>query len=418
MSDTIRDSLIRQCVAARRACYVLAASGEDTRSTALRRIADALEEQSDVILAANEKDMLSASDNGVRDTMLDRLRLDKGRIASMANGVRKVASLPDPLGKGEVWRRPNGLDISRVRVPIGVIGIIYEARPNVTADAAALCVKSGNAVVLRGGKAALNSNAAIVSVISDALNEAGLDGECVQLISDSSRDSVNVLLRLNGYVDLLIPRGGAGLIKSVVENSSIPVIETGAGNCHVYVDASADVSMAVDITFNAKCQRPSVCNSAETLLVHRDIASAFLPEVKKALDKKDTQLYGCPITCSIIPCEREATEEDWYEEYNDYKLAIKVVNSVAQAVEHINKYSTKHSESIVTSDMNGASYFTQNVDAAAVYVNASTRFTDGEEFGFGAEIGISTGKLHARGPMGLEEMTTIKYIVHGSGQIR
>ena len=361
----------------------------------------------------------SVTDLGKSQGLLDRLKLTPARIQAMADGLLQVAALDDPVGEVLSMKlRPNGLQIGQKRVPLGVIGMIYEARPNVTADAFGLCFKSGNAVILKGGSDALQSNKAIVQALRTGLLRAGLPEESLQLIEDASRDTTKELMRLNRYIDVLIPRGGAGLIKTVVENSTIPVIETGTGNCHVYVDETADLKMALDIVFNSKTQRIGVCNACESLLVHRKIAEEFLPMLKKRLDEKNVEIRGDEGACAIVPDFVPATEEDWGKEYLDYILSLKIVDSVDEAISHINTYNTGHSESIVTSDYFNAQKFLNEVDAAAVYVNASTRFTDGDEFGFGAEIGISTQKLHARGPMGLKELTTTKYIIYGDGQIR
>ena len=389
------------------------------RDRALLAIADALEQGVDEILAANAEDLAAAAASGMRDSLQDRLRLTPQRVADIAAAVRQVAALPDPVGQIDMGTvRPNGLRIQRVRVPLGVVGIIFEARPNVTADAAALCVKSGNVCVLRGGKEAIRSNMLLTGLMRGALASCGLPEDAIQLIEDTSRDSARAMMELRGCLDVLIPRGGAGLIRSVAENARVPVIETGVGNCHVYVDATADLAMAVKIIDNAKTSRPSVCNAAETLLVHRDIAAQFLPLASKALKEHGTQLRCDPAAGAILPGSAAATEEDCATEYGDYILAVRVVDSLDQALDHIARYSTGHSEAIVTRDYGNAQRFLNEVDAAAVYVNASTRFTDGGEFGFGAEIGISTQKLHARGPMGLRELTTVKYMVYGDGQVR
>jgi len=348
--------------------------------------------------------------------MIDRLTLTEARVKAMAGALRKVASLPDPLGGGSVWNHPNGMRIRKVKVPIGLIAIIYEARPNVTADAAAICIKTGNACVLRGGKEALLSSVAIIRSVKSALAEAGLSPDCVQVVEDTTRESSNRLMTMTGVVDLLIPRGGKSLIRAVVDNARVPVIETGAGNCHAYIETSAGFEMALNIIHNAKTQRPSVCNAIASLLVDASIAADLLPLVQKRLE--GVELRGCEKTPAILPGITLATDEDYYEEYNSFILSVKVVGGIDEAIAHINKYSTKHSDCIVTSDVAMANKFTAGVDSAAVYVNASTRYTDGEEFGFGAEIGISTQKFHARGPMGPEELTTCKYIIEGSGQIR
>ncbi len=390
------------------------------KDDALLAIAKALREHSEEIIKANSIDIKNGEEAGLTVSLLDRLRLDEARIEGMAVGVEQVAALPDPVGRVLDGRTlKNGLKIQKVSVPMGVIGIIYEARPNVTSDAAALCLKAGNAVILRGGKEAINSNTAIMAVMREAVKNVGFPEDCVALVTDTTRQSATELMQLSEYLDVLIPRGGAGLIKSVVNNSKVPVIETGVGNCHVYVDDSADIKMAADIVFNAKTSRPSVCNAIETVLVHKDIADKALPAIKAELDKMNVEIRGCERTKqilgdSIIP----ATEDDYAREFLDYILAIKVVDSIDDAIAHIAKYSSGHSESIVTSDYRNANKFTSCVDSAAVYVNASTRFTDGGEFGLGAEIGISTQKLHARGPMGLNELTSSKYVIHGDGQIR
>lgn len=405
------------CAAARR----LAGATTGNKNDALLAMAAQLESQTDVILAANRQDMERASANGMSQSMLDRLSLSAQRIVGMADGVRQVAMLSDPIGEViDGFRRPNGLKIEKIRVPLGVIGIIYEARPNVTSDAAALCLKAGNAVILRGGKEAIASNTAIAQALRDGLTQAGLPADAVQLILDTSRETATQLMRLNTYLDVLIPRGGAGLIRSVVENATVPVLETGTGNCHIYVDASADIDMACAITVNAKASRPSVCNAAETLLVHEAIAAKALPVLAEGLTKSGVRLHACARSLALMPDVNAlpATEEDWATEYLDYDMAVKVVDSLEDAINHIAQYSTGHSECIVTDSQSAAQLFTEQVDAAAVYVNASTRFTDGGEFGLGAEIGISTQKLHARGPMGLRELTTSKYIVTGNGQIR
>ena len=386
----------------------------------LLAIAKALRENASAIIEANQTDLKNGKEAGLTDSLLDRLRLDEARIEGMAQGVEQVAALPDPIGKVLDGRTlKNGLKIEKVSVPMGVIGIIYEARPNVTSDAAALCLKAGSAVILRGGKEAIHSNRAIMSVMRAAIAGIGFPEDCIALVQDTSRQSATELMQLTDYLDVLIPRGGAGLIRSVVENAKVPVIETGVGNCHVYVDASADIEMAANIIFNAKTSRPSVCNAIETVLVHKDAAAAALPAIKAELDKKQVEIRGCEKTREILgDCVIPATEDDYAREFLDYILAVKVVDSLDDALDHIAKYSTGHSESIVTADYSAAEKFTSCVDSAAVYVNASTRFTDGGEFGLGAEIGISTQKLHARGPMGLNELTSMKFIIKGSGQIR
>ncbi|MDD2955147.1 MAG: glutamate-5-semialdehyde dehydrogenase [Oscillospiraceae bacterium] len=404
---------------AKEASPVLRGASTGQKNAALGEIARALREQCGAVLEANGEDIANARQNGMSAALIDRLTLTRERVFAMAEGVEQIAALPDPIGEVmEGFTRPNGLEIIKKRVPMGVIGIIYEARPNVTVDAAALCLKSGNVCLLRGGKEAIHSNMALAGIMSRAVEKTGLPGDCVLLLEDISRETAAQMMRMNGVLDVLIPRGGAGLIRSVVQNATVPVIETGTGNCHVYVDSSADLEMAEKIIVNAKAQRPSVCNAAETLLVHREVAERFLPAAGEALKKAGVTLYGCPETCRILPGTAAATEEDYATEYLDYKLAVRVVESLDEAIAHIRRYSTGHSEAIVTRDYESSRRFTAQVDSAAVYVNASTRFTDGGEFGFGAEIGISTQKLHARGPMGLREMTTYQYIIKGSGQIR
>lgn len=404
---------------AKTAARALAGAGA-RKDAALLAMADALEAGEAEILEANARDVAAARESGMSESLLDRLSLSAARVAAMARGVREVAAQDDPVGRvigGGV--RPNGLKIEQVRVPLGVIGIIYEARPNVTADAAALCLKAGNAVILRGGREAIESNRAIAEVLRGAAEAAGLPRDSVQLVQDTDRSSAVEMMRLTGYLDVLIPRGGRGLIQSVVQNSHVPVIETGSGNCHVYVDLSANLEMAANIIYNAKTSRPSVCNAIETILVHQGVAERALPMIRERLDEKHVELRGDERTRAIlgggvVP----ATEEDWATEYLDYILAVRVVDSFDEAVDHITRYSSGHSEAIVTESYENARRFTEQVDAAAVYVNASTRFTDGGEFGLGAEIGISTQKLHARGPMGVNELTSTKFIVTGSGQIR
>lgn len=404
---------------AKEAARVLSIAGEK-KNLALQKIAAALMENSAGIREENDKDIENGKAAGLTQSLLDRLRLTPERVESMANGVLEVAALPDPIGtvlSGGTLE--NGLEVTKVRVPLGVIGIIFEARPNVTADAAALCLKSGNAVILRGGKEAIHSNRRIAQVMRAAVKEAELPEDCIQLVQDTTRQSSVEMMGLTDYLDVLIPRGGAGLIKAVVENAHVPVIETGVGNCHVYVDKSAELKMAADIIYNAKTSRPSVCNAIETILLHKDIAEKALPQIKARLDEKQVELRGCERTRkilgdSVVP----ASEDDWYKEYLDFILAVKVVDSMDEAIDHIAKYSSGHSECIITSDYRASREFTARVDSAAVYVNSSTRFTDGAQFGLGAEIGISTQKLHARGPMGLNELTSMKYIIKGDGQIR
>ena len=406
--------------AAKEAARFLALRSEEEKNAALTAMASRLEADMEALLEANQMDLEAGRQNGLTDSLLDRLALSPERIRGMADGMRDVCRLPDPVGEIDYdTTRPNGLHIQRVRVPIGVIGIIYEARPNVTADAAALCLKAGNAVILRGGKEAIRSNRAIAASMRAALAQAGFPEDCVALVQDTSRDTATEMMRCNQYLDLLIPRGGAGLIRAVVEQATVPVIETGVGNCHIYVDRAADLDMAARIVYNAKTSRPSVCNACESLLVHRDVAERFLPLVKSLLDEKKVELRGCERTRAILgECVTPATDEDYAAEFLGYVLSVKVVDSLEEAIEHIARYSSGHSECIVTEDAQAADAFLRAVDSTAVYVNASTRFTDGGEFGFGAEIGISTQKLHARGPMGLRELTTTKYLIHGNGQIR
>ena len=412
-------TILEQAAQAKAASYSMMNLSSSLKDDALQKMADALEHNADYILEQNEKDLAKGRASGLSDALLDRLRLTKLRISAMAEGLRKIAALPDPLGAEDyVIKRPNGLAIGKRRVPLGVIGIIYEARPNVTSDAIGLCIKSSNAMLLRGGSEAINSNIAIADTVSKAAYEAGLPEGSIQFIRDTSREGAIELMRLNGYIDVLIPRGGQALIKSVVKNATVPVIETGIGNCHTYLDDSAAPDMAREIALNAKVSRPSVCNAMETLLVHEEFAKAHLKEIADALKEHGVAIRGCRRAKELLPEIDEATEEDWVCEYGDLILAVKVVSSLDEAIDHINKYGTKHSECIVTKDYEATERFLNEVDAAVVYVNASTRFTDGEEFGFGAEIGISTQKLHARGPMGLFELTSVKYVVRGNGQIR
>lgn len=389
------------------------------RDRALKEIAQALRDNCNYITEENRKDIEAARSNGMSESMLDRLSLDEKRIEGIASAVENIIALPDPLGRvlsGAV--RPNGMKIEKVSVPLGVIAVIFEARPNVTVDAAALCLKSGNSVILRGGKEAINSNKAMAKVMREALLNADLPEDCIQLVEDTSRASATALMRMNGYVDVLIPRGGAGLIRACVENSTVPVIETGTGNCHIYIDKDADTEKAVSIVYNAKTSRPSVCNACESLVVHKDIAGHILPLIKKALDEKNVIIHGDERCASIIDGVIPADDEDYAKEYLGYEISVKVADSTDEAIDHIMKFTSGHSECIITENYTTANYFTSKVDAAAVYVNASTRFTDGGEFGFGAEIGISTQKIHARGPLGLPELTTVKYIITGDGQIR
>ncbi len=390
------------------------------KNKALAAISKALIENSSLIIAENAKDIAAAKENGMSEAKQDRLMLDASRIEGIAKGVDQIIALGDPIG--EIiggGNRPNGLQIIKTRVPLGVIGIIFESRPNVTVDAAALCLKTGNVVILKGGKEAINSNICLGKIMREAVESAGLPADIIQVVENTDRETTNELMRLNGYVDVIIPRGSANLIQAVVRNATVPVIETGAGNCHVYVDASADLDMAVEITDNAKTQRPSVCNAIESLLVHKDVAEKFLPMIAERFKSHNVKIYGCDRTITILGSSVEkATETEYATEFNDYIIAVKVVDDIDEAIAHIRKYSTKHSECIVTSSLENARKFQTQVDAAAVYVNASTRFTDGGEFGFGAEIGISTQKLHARGPMGLAELTTVKYLINGNGQVR
>lgn len=391
----------------------------EQKNKALKYIAQALIENADEIIHANTIDLENGKNNGMSEAMLDRLKLDKGRIKGMAKGVEDVVLLPDPVGRVlSETTRPNGLNIKKVSTPLGVIGVIFEARPNVTSDAAALCLKSGNTVILRGGKEAINSNRIIAKTMREAVKKSGLSEDVIQLVEDTSRESANALMQMNEYVDVLIPRGGAGLIQAVVKNATVPVIETGVGNCHIYIDKDANVDMAADIVYNAKTNRVSVCNAAESLLIHKDIAKEALPKIKAKLDEKSVELFGDEEAVDIAKGIEKATERDWGTEYLDYKMSVKIVNSLDEAVDHIYKYSTGHSECIVTENKEAAEEFLNKVDSAAVYVNASTRFTDGGEFGFGAEIGISTQKLHARGPIGLPELQSFKYKIYGNGQVR
>lgn len=415
----MEQGIVAIAAAAKQGARKLALLSSGQKQQALRAMAEALECHAEFLLAENAKDVAVARQKGTAEAMIDRLALTVGRIQGMSGGLRQVADLPDPIGESPgMVKRPNGLLIGKVRVPLGVIGIIYESRPNVTADAAGLCLKTGNAVILRGGSEAIHSNTAIIQVLREAAEANGIPAGAIGFIASTDRQAVLEMLRLNQYIDVIIPRGGTGLIKTVVENSTVPVIETGTGVCHVFVDAEADLEMAQAIAFNAKVSRPSVCNSMETLLVHQSVAEEFLPRALAEMQAAGVEVRGCPRTQTLFPAALAATETDWATEFNDLILAVRVVDSFTEAVDHIDRYSTKHSEAIVTQNYARAMRFHQTVDAAAVYVNASTRFTDGEEFGFGAEIGISTQKLHARGPMGLTELTSIKYIVFGDGQIR
>ena len=405
--------------AAKQAAAKLAVTSTAVKNAALLAMAAALEEKQSEILAANERDMTAAAAKGMKSSMLDRLKLTAERISGMADGLRQVAGLADPVGNvidGKTL--PNGLHITKIRVPLGVIGIIYEARPNVTADAAGLCLKSGNAVILKGGSEAMESNKTVAAILAQAAEGAGIPAGSIQFIDTSDRQAVQDLIHMNGLVDVVIPRGGAGLIQAVVRNASVPVIETGAGVCHTYVDKDADVEMAMKIAFNAKVQRPSVCNAMETLLVHKDIADKFLPMMLMMYNSSAVEIRGDEAVQEYSGQVHPATEEDWSTEYGDLRLSVKIVDSIEEAMAHIAKYGTGHSECIVTDNYQAAQLFQYTVDAAAVYVNASTRFTDGNEFGFGAEIGISTQKLHARGPMALPELTSTKYLINGNGQVR
>lgn len=406
-------------IRAKKAERVLMTASSEQKNKALGFIAEALIENAEYIAEENKRDIASAREKGMSESMLDRLMLDEKRIRAIAEAAREIIALPDPIGKViSGTTRPNGLLIEKVTVPLGVIAVIFEARPNVTVDAAALCLKSGNTVILRGGKEAICSNKAMTQIMRQAIARAGLPEDCIQLVEDTSRESATALMRLNGYVDVLIPRGGAGLICACVQNATVPVIETGTGNCHIYVDKDADINKAVEIIYNAKTSRPSVCNACESLVIHSDIAEAVLPLIKARLDEKGVVIHADERARAILPDSLEATEEDFAREYLGYEISIKVVDSLEEAAEHIMTYTSGHSECIISENYSATREFTLKVDAAAVYVNASTRFTDGGEFGFGAEIGISTQKLHARGPLGLPELTSFKYIVYGNGQTR
>lgn len=404
---------------AKEASYDLGVASTKEKDNALILMAEELMNQEYEILKANELDLKNAEEKGMSKSMIDRLALNHERIEAMANGLKEIVNLQDPVGEVvSMWQRPNGLQIGQKRVPIGVVGIIYEARPNVTCDAAGLCLKTGNSVILRGGSEAINSNKAIVNALSKGIEKSGLSKNSLQLIEDTSREVATEMMKLNEFIDVLIPRGGAGLIQAVVKNATVPVIETGVGNCHIYVDEECDFEMAKNIVVNAKVSRPAVCNAAEKLLVNEKIAEDFLPIIVRELKENGVSVRGDDKSQLIIDSIEKANDEDWSKEYLDYIIAVKIVKDVDEAITHINKYGTGHSEAIVTESYKNSQKFLQKVDAAAVYVNASTRFTDGSEFGFGAEIGISTQKLHARGPMGLKELTTIKYIIYGNGQIR
>lgn len=419
MSDLCLSEYIKDiCERAKAAVPSIASLPESKKNAILRDAAKALIDNADAILSANKEDLDAAEENGVPRVMLDRLALSHDRIKSIASQMEDVAALPCPVGSGECFVRPNGLCIRHIKVPLGVVAMIYEARPNVTADAAALCIKTGNAVILRGGKEALASSTAIVKVIRDTLTANGVSPDAVSLVESRERESASLLMGMRGYIDMLIPRGGKGLIKSVVENAKVPVIETGAGNCHLYVDSSADINLAVKVAVNAKTSRPAVCNAIETILVHKDASESFLPRFAEATGPVGLEIRGCDRTRQILPDAIPVTDEDYDTEYDDLIVAVRVVDSIDCAIDHIRRYSTGHSEAIMTSDIAAANKFTSSIDSAALYVNASTRFTDGGEFGLGAEIGISTQKLHIRGPMGLAALTTDKYIIEGNGQIR
>jgi len=415
----IAEQVLQIAKKAKEASEKLAALPSGVKDRALLCMAEELLAKADFLKAENARDVAYAREKGLSGTMIDRLTLTDGTIEAMSKGLREVAALPDPVGKiTSMWRRPNGLLVGRMRIPLGVIGIIYESRPNVTADAAALCLKSGNAVILRGGSEAIHSNRAIAGILQEVLRESGLPEGAIQVIPTTDREAVTEMLKLEDHIDLIIPRGGEDLIRKVVELSRIPVIKHYKGVCHIFVDESADLDMAVTLTMNAKTQRPGVCNALETLLVHRNIYEIFLPKAAEALERAGVTLRGCPRTCEILPGTMEATEKDWYEEYLDLILAVRVVDDIDEAIRHIRKYGSLHTESIVTTDYGHAQRFLQEVNSSTVLVNASTRFSDGFELGLGAEIGISTTKLHAFGPMGLEELTTQKFIIYGNGQVR
>lgn len=413
------ENLILMGENAKKAAYDLSILSTKTKNNVLALMAKELLDSKEEIIRANKIDMQKAKNKNVSEALLDRLYLNDKRVEDMATGLLEIVKLPDPVGEIiSMWKRPNNLQIGQKRVPIGVIGIIYESRPNVTCDAAGLCLKSGNATILRGGSDAINSNKAIVKALRNGIEKSGLPKDAIQLVSDTDREVAQKMMILNEYIDVLIPRGGENLIKSVVKNATIPVIETGTGNCHIYVDESADFNMAIDIVLNAKTQRPGVCNAAEKLLIHENISKEFLPKVVKALREKNVEIRGDEKSKEVVDDIILAKDEEWDKEYLDYIIAVKIVENVDEAIKHINNHGTKHSEAIITESYKNSQKFLERVDAAAVYVNASTRFTDGSEFGFGAEIGISTQKLHARGPMGLKELTSTKYIIYGNGQIR
>lgn len=419
MKNELETILLEQGEKAKQAACYLATAATNLKNEALHKMADHLEAHQQEIMAANTIDLELGEKQGLTKALLERLTLNESRIHDMAQGLREIAALPDPVGEMlEMTRRPNGLDIGRIRTPIGVIGIIYESRPNVTADAAGLCLKSGNAIILRGGEEALNSNRVIARIISSAAMEAGIPEGAIQLVDSEDREAAIIMMKMYDYLDVLIPRGGKGLKKAVLDNATVPIIMTGMGNCHVYVDEYGDYEKALPIVINAKVQRPSVCNAAETLLIHQAVAQDYLPGMIKALQEAGVEIRGCERTCRIVPGLIEATDEDWATEYLDLIMAVKVVDSLDEAIHHINQYGTGHSEAIISENYNAVRSFLAGVDAAAVYANASTRFTDGNVFGLGAEMGISTQKLHARGPMGLRELTTSKFIIYGDGQIR
>ncbi|MEM1989541.1 MAG: glutamate-5-semialdehyde dehydrogenase [Candidatus Bathyarchaeia archaeon] len=419
MGESIEDLVLNICKKAKEASCILARLPTETKNKALYNMADALEDHAEEILEANRIDVETSRARGVKESLLDRLILNKSRISKMAQCLREVAELPDPVGEiVKTWVRPNGLIIGQIRVPLGVVAVIYESRPDVTSDAAGICLKSGNAVILRGGSDAINSNVVIGKILNEAAVKSGIPDGAIQVVPITDRRAATELMKMRDYVDVLIPRGGAELIRAVIENAKVPVIETGTGNCHIYVESDADQEMAIKIIINAKCQRPGTCNAAEKLLVHRDIAPVFLPKVISALRAHGVEVRGCEETLKIVPDVKPATEEDWYTEYLDLIIGVKVVSGIDEAIAHINKYGTKHSDAIITSDFNKALHFIKNVDSAAVYWNASTRFTDGNQYGLGAEIGISTQKLHARGPMSVQHLTTIKYFILGRGHVR
>jgi len=417
--ESIQEILVSQGIKAKKAARFLATASSNIKNEALNAMADSLEAGQAEILAANGLDLEQGARSGLTSALLERLTLNESRVHDMAQGLRDIAALPDPVGELiDASRRPNGLDVSRIRTPIGVIGIIYESRPNVTADAAALCLKSGNAILLRGGEEALNSNRVIARLISNAALQCGIPEGAIQLVDSEDREAAVFMMKMHDYLDVLIPRGGKGLKKVVLENAIVPIIMTGMGNCHVYIDKDGDYQKALKIVHNAKVQRPSVCNAAETLLVHTDVAEQYLPGIIKDLQDAGVEIRGCLNSQRIVPGIKAATEEDWAEEYLDLIMAVKVVENLDEAINHINQYGTGHSEAIISENYSSVRRFLAEVDAAAVYANASTRFTDGGVFGFGAEMGISTQKLHARGPMGLKELTTSKFVIYGDGQVR